>query len=67
MKTEDDTYRVLCKPDYNTMLDIWSNSDLIKQHGSNTYSEDVNAFFRKHGWSVWEYIKYGEKVAEDRQ
>ncbi len=58
---EDDTYRALCKPDYNTMLRIWSNSDLIKAVGSPTYARDVDIFFEEHGWRVLEYIEYNSQ------
>lgn len=54
--TEDDTFRILSRPTYKEMRNIWANSTLINYKGSYyEHKDEIDSFFINHGWSVTEY------------
>lgn len=57
MDTEDDTFRILKRTDYNTMSDIILNTWM--------HTDERNEWFVQHGWTRAEYCNYNRKIIEN--
>jgi hypothetical protein len=66
IKTEEDTLRILRRPTYNDMREIWASSELYSdccklKFFSPHVEKKIDEFFKSYGWDVNVYSAYRDK------